>query len=83
MLGVRSFSGFSKGERLAWERFSPLLRILPNLDRWPGADKRALVRVVRAKGGRRESDFVTRFDNHRRLRRSLVRLAETDPYEKS
>jgi hypothetical protein len=30
-----------------------------------------LARVVRAKGGRRESDFLARFDAHPRLGRAL------------
>ena len=39
-------------------------------------DRRALAEVIRAKGGRRESDFVLRFNAHRRLHRALIRLAE-------
>jgi hypothetical protein len=31
--------------------------------------------VVRAKGGRRESDYVLRFNKHRRLQTALQRLA--------
>jgi len=81
MLGVRSLSSFSKGERLAWDRWCPLVRILPGLERWSRSDKAALVRVVRAKGGRRESDFVKLFDGHRRLRRAVVKLSQSDPYE--
>ena len=34
----------------------------------------ALVAVIRAKGGKRESDFVLAFDRHRPLRRALRRL---------
>jgi hypothetical protein len=43
---------------------------------WPAADRRALAEVVRAKGGRRESDYVRRFDGHRRLRCSVTTLAQ-------
>ena len=75
LLGVRSLRRFSSGERLAWERWSPLIMALPGVERWSRADKQALVRVVRAKGGRRESDFLPLFDRHRRLRRSIVKLA--------
>jgi hypothetical protein len=76
-LGVRSFSGWSRGERLAWERWAPLVVLLPDLSRWSLREKRDLVRVVRAKGGRRESEFVHGFDGHRRLRRAVLRLART------
>ena len=41
--------------------------------RWGEASRRALVDLVRAKWGRRESDFVRRFDRHRPLRGALSR----------
>jgi hypothetical protein len=74
LLGVRSLAGFSRDERQAWMRWSPLVRILPGLERWPRSDKAALVQVIRAKAGRRESDFVALFDRHRRLRRAVAAL---------
>ena len=76
MLGVRSMSRWSRGERLWWDRWSPLMMTLPGVVRWSASNKRALVRVVRAKGGRRESDFVRLFDRHRLLRAAVLRLAE-------
>ncbi len=76
MLGVRSMSRWSRGERLWWDRWSPLIRTLSGVERWSTSNKRALVRVVRAKGGRRESDFVRLFDRHRLLRAAVLRLAE-------
>jgi hypothetical protein len=75
LLGVRSAAGWPVGERLWWERWSPLVMALPGVARWSPANKRSLVKVVRAKGGRRESDFVRLFDAHRRLREALLRLA--------
>lgn len=63
------------GERLAWERWGPLVLLLPGLDRWTRAQKRALAAVVRAKGGRSEREFVARFDGHAKLRAALVRLS--------
>jgi hypothetical protein len=77
--GVRAFGGWSAGERLAWDRWSPLVLALGGVEQWPASDRRALVRVVRAKGGRRESDFVRLFDGHRRLRRAVLELAEREP----
>ncbi len=75
-LGVRSLSRLSPGERLAWERWGPVAAALPGVARWPAADRRALARVIRAKGGRRESDFVSRFDAHPKLRRAIRRLID-------
>ncbi len=76
LLGVRSSRRFSPGERLWWERWAPLIMALPGVSRWSTANRRALVEVVRAKGGRRESEFVTRFDRHRRLRSAVLALAQ-------
>jgi hypothetical protein len=78
VLGVRSLRSFSSGERLAWQRWSPLIMALPGVERWSRADKRALVQVVRAKGGQRESRFVALFDRHHRLRRAIMKLSEDD-----
>jgi hypothetical protein len=75
LLGVRDWKRLPPGERLAWERWSPLVLILPGIERWSAAERRALAEVVRAKGGRRESEFSRLFDRHRRLRRALVRIA--------
>jgi hypothetical protein len=74
-LGVAWPARWSAGERLAWQRWAPLVLILPGISRWSPAEKRALAAVIRAKGGRRESDFVALFDGHRKLRRAIVKLA--------
>jgi hypothetical protein len=79
LLGVQSFSDWSAGERLAWERWSPLILALDGIGQWTAGDLGELVRVVRAKGGPRESDFVRLFDRHRRLRGAMLRLAESGP----
>jgi len=70
-LGLRSLQGFTADERLAWIRWSPLVVTLRGLQRWSAAEKRALVHVIRAKGGRREGDFVALFAAHRKLEHSL------------
>lgn len=74
-VGLRGLAGFSSAERRAWERWAPLVMLIPGLERWSAASRRALVAVVRAKGGARESDFVRLFDAHRPLRRAVLRLA--------
>jgi hypothetical protein len=74
--GIRGMRGWSRAERGAWTRWAPIVAQLPGLMRWSPAERRALVRVVRAKGGRRESDFVRAFDAHAKLRHALLALAE-------
>lgn len=75
LLGVGSTKGFTRGERLAWERWSPLLSIIPGITRWSKADKELAAQTLLAKGGRRESDFVRLLESHRKLRNSLLKLA--------
>src|SRR5476651_1289687 len=72
LTGVRSLRGFSAGERLAWQRWSPLVVFaLPRISRWSAAERRELARVIRAKGGRDEYEFIARFAAHMKLQRAL------------
>lgn len=75
LLGLGSLRGLEPAERLAWDRWAPLVLALRGVRDWPAGDRRALARVIRAKGGRRESDFVRRFDRHTRLRQALFELS--------
>jgi hypothetical protein len=79
LLGLRSLKSLSPGERLAWDRWSPLILLLDGVGTWSKRDRSAAAAVIRAKGGRRESDFVRRFDRHRRLRTAVLELAATPP----
>jgi hypothetical protein len=78
-LGVRSLRRWPAGERLWWRRWAPLLDALPGLERWSLADRRAVVQVIRAKGGRREHDFARLFDAHPRLRSAVLALGRGRP----
>jgi hypothetical protein len=74
-LGIEGWRRWPDGEKLFWERWAPLVSLMPGLDAWSAAEKLDLAAVIRAKGGRRESDFVTLFDAHPRLGPALVSLA--------
>ncbi len=65
--------------RIRWHRWAPLVAALPGIGRWSAEERRSLADVILAKGGRRESDFVWRFDAHARLRAALRALAERPP----
>jgi hypothetical protein len=67
---------WSRDEREAFRRWAGIVGLL-GVTRWSPAERRALVEVIRAKGGRRESDYVHRFNAHRRLRASLLRLSRS------
>jgi len=74
-LSVEGLRGWTADERLAFQRWAPLVGLLPGLDRWSADERAALAAVIRAKGGRYESDFVRAYDAHRPLREALGRLA--------
>jgi hypothetical protein len=75
LLGAGPTADWSDDERRAWRRWAPLVCVLPGVAGWTGEEKRALAEVVRAKGGRRESEFVRRFDRHAQLRSAIRELA--------
>jgi hypothetical protein len=68
LLDAGAWRRFPPAERLMWRRLSPLISLLPGVESWPDEDKKKLVQIIRAKGARRESDFVKLFDNHNKLR---------------
>jgi hypothetical protein len=74
-LGVDGWRRWPAGERLFWERWAPLVALLPGLDGWSTAERRDLAAIIRAKGGRRESDFVALFDAHPRVGAAITSLA--------
>jgi len=78
LLGLtpRALRGWPRDERQAAHRWGPLVVTLPGVARWTVAERRDLADVVRAKGGRRESEFVARFDRHAKLRRAICALAQ-------
>lgn len=59
-LGLKTFGAKTPDERLAVERLSPLILLLDGLEDWPIADRRAVATLVRAKGAKRESVFLTK-----------------------
>lgn len=73
-LSVPEWKRWPQGERLAFQRWAPLVSVLPGVARWTRAERRALVDVIRKKGGRYESDYAHAYNAHRRLREALVRL---------
>lgn len=77
-LGAERRSHWPRDERLAFEQLSPLVALIPDLGRWPAADRRRLVQVLRAKGGPSETRYVRLLDGHERLQRSLEALSAGD-----
>ena len=73
---AKSLGRWTRYEKQAWARWAPLVCCLPGLKRWSATDKRDLIALIRAKGARRESEYVKRADAHRRLRRAVLKLSD-------
>jgi len=71
--GSASTTGGAAGrERLFWERWAPLVALLPGFDDWSTAEKRRPRGRHPRQSGRRESEYVARFDAHPASARARV-----------
>jgi len=70
--GLESMSGFTQNEREAWRRWAPLIASVPGVSRWSATERRQLADIARAKGGRREIDFLVRYAAHSRLSKAQL-----------
>ncbi len=73
-LGIGSFRGWSAGERSAWRRWAPLVMGLPTIGTWNRSQKSRLGKIIRAKGGRTEDEYLRLTNRNQLLRESLVEL---------
>lgn len=79
LLGAGDRRGWTAGERHAFRAWAPLILAMPGVARWSATERRAAAALIRAKGGRRESDYVRLLDRHARLRGALTALAGAGP----
>src|SRR5262249_34447234 len=61
-------------QRRAFSDFSLVLDLIPDLARWPRAERAAVAEIVRAKTARTEREYLQRLQRHKRLREALIRL---------
>ena len=73
-LGVTSWTAWPAAERRAFAQLSPVAALITDLEKWSVAERRLLVRVLRAKGGGSERAYANLLDSHRRFQRSLEAL---------
>ena len=72
-LGV-SIESWAEAEQTAFENWSLVLALIPDLARWRADEKADLVRIVRAKADRDEMHYMRLTQQHLRLRSELLRL---------
>jgi hypothetical protein len=64
------------GSRLVSCRLVPVAALIPDLARWPAPDRRALLRLVRAKEGPGERRYALLLQRHPRFNEFLRRLSD-------
>ncbi len=73
LTGLGSLAGCSRDERLAWQRWAPLIASMPGIGRWSASERRELAQIALAKGGRDELAFLLRWAAHPRMAAVLWR----------
>lgn len=68
---VTSWRAWSVEQREAWRRLAPVLALL-GLRGWRADERRALLPLARAKGGRSERDYLAHYHAHPRLDAALL-----------
>ena len=53
--------------KAAWAAWVPIVPLIPGVELWSDDEKDGLVRVILAKGGRRDSDYLKLFDRHPKI----------------
>ena len=69
-----TLSGWTAPERQAFENWSLVLALIPNLSRWSPREKQDAARMIRAQAGRNEMRYLRLTQQHARLREELLRL---------
>jgi hypothetical protein len=67
-------SRWNPAERQAFENWSLVLSLIPNLRRWSAQEKQDAVRIIRAQAGPSEMRYLRLTQQHGRLREELLRL---------
>jgi hypothetical protein len=72
--GLEALRRASPTGRAAWAAWASIVRLIPGLEKWSDDEKHALVRMILAKAGRRDSDYLRLFDRHPRIGDALRQL---------
>lgn len=74
-LGLKKLPVLSRDERHAWDAWAPLILNLSGIERWSTQNRRNLLKIIRAKGGRYESDYIQLLAQHQPLQRAIMNFA--------
>ncbi len=77
-LGVTGIDRWPEGERRSFHQLSVVAAMVKDLATWSAAERKALLGVLRAKGGRRERAYARRLARHARLGAALRAMARDE-----
>ena len=69
-----SLSRWNSAERQAFENWSLVLALIPDLRRWSAKEKQDVIKIIRAQAGFSEMRYLRLTQQHPRLREALLRL---------
>jgi hypothetical protein len=72
-LGI-NLSRWTSAERQAFENWSLVLALIPDLSRWTPQEKKDTAKIIRAQAGPNEMRYLRLTRHHLRLRKELLRL---------
>jgi hypothetical protein len=72
-----SSSRWNSAERQAFENWSLVLALIPNLRGWSAKEKQDVIRIIRAQAGPNEMRYLRLSQQHSRLRDEIVRLGSS------
>ncbi len=75
-LGLKKPPVLSPDERRAWDAWAPLILNLTGIENWSRQNRHKLLKIVKAKAGRRESDYIRLAAQHKPLQRAIMKFAE-------
>jgi len=67
-------SPWGRPEQASFENFALVLALFPGMTSWSPEEKRALLKIIRAKSAANEMRYLDLIQKHRRLREALLRL---------
>ncbi|MDX6696441.1 MAG: hypothetical protein QOF02_4044 [Blastocatellia bacterium] len=76
-LGAQA-ANWNDPERRAFSELALVLDLIPDLARWSSEEKRAVVRIVRAKAGAEELLYARLLQKHSRLRARIIEIGSTE-----
>ena len=78
VLGQESYRHWSSLEQRALLLQAPLIGLLPDLSEWKKAERSQLLKLIRAKGGKHERNYIRIMSKHDRLRQSLSNYCQNN-----